>query len=192
MADALNLNAGVALAAAKVASSPKEGVAMAQEAQRAGKAAGVLKAWVDVSHSEARRSKQPAHDLQPSSFGGVERQAQTVQLLAQAAQRTADLPARCPRAPPCHLSPLFLCFCTHLRACRALHSLARRTHVHNCKADAANCRQERPTSCPNQEPAERGQRDPRDRHRRHRRHRRHQPQTSAHQDAHTPRPVRCS
>lgn len=34
MADALNLNAGVALAAATVAADAKEGVAMAQEAQR--------------------------------------------------------------------------------------------------------------------------------------------------------------
>lgn len=34
VADALNLNAGVALAAANVASDAKEGVAMAQEAQR--------------------------------------------------------------------------------------------------------------------------------------------------------------
>lgn len=36
IADALNLNAGVALHAANVASSPTEGVAMAQEAQRSG------------------------------------------------------------------------------------------------------------------------------------------------------------
>ena len=34
VADALNLNAGVALAAATVAADAKEGVAMAQEAQR--------------------------------------------------------------------------------------------------------------------------------------------------------------
>lgn len=34
MADALNLNAGVALAAATVAADAKEGVVMAQEAQR--------------------------------------------------------------------------------------------------------------------------------------------------------------
>ena len=34
VADALNLNAGVALAAANVAGDAKEGVAMAQEAQR--------------------------------------------------------------------------------------------------------------------------------------------------------------
>lgn len=37
IADALNLNAGVALHAADVASSPAEGVARAQEAQRSGK-----------------------------------------------------------------------------------------------------------------------------------------------------------
>lgn len=36
IADALNLNAGVALHAAGVASSPQEGVARAQEAQRRG------------------------------------------------------------------------------------------------------------------------------------------------------------
>jgi anthranilate phosphoribosyltransferase len=34
VADALNLNAGVALAAAELAADAKEGVAMAQEAQR--------------------------------------------------------------------------------------------------------------------------------------------------------------
>jgi hypothetical protein len=36
IADALNLNAGVALHAADVASTPAEGVARAQEAQRSG------------------------------------------------------------------------------------------------------------------------------------------------------------
>lgn len=53
VADALNLNAGYALAACEVARDPKEGVKMAQEAQRAGKAAGVLEAWVKLSQSEA-------------------------------------------------------------------------------------------------------------------------------------------
>jgi anthranilate phosphoribosyltransferase len=37
VADAMNLNAGVALAAAGIAKSPAEGVAMAQEVQRSGK-----------------------------------------------------------------------------------------------------------------------------------------------------------
>ena len=46
VADALNLNAGVALAAAGIAASPAEGVAMAQEAQRAGKAGQVLTHWI--------------------------------------------------------------------------------------------------------------------------------------------------
>ncbi|BDA41072.1 Anthranilate phosphoribosyltransferase [Coccomyxa sp. Obi] len=49
VADALNLNAGVALAAAEIASSPAEGVAMAQEAQQSGKAADVLQRWRRVS-----------------------------------------------------------------------------------------------------------------------------------------------
>jgi anthranilate phosphoribosyltransferase len=53
VADALNLNAGYALAAAEVAVDPREGVAMAQEAQRAGKAAGVLEAWAALSQKEA-------------------------------------------------------------------------------------------------------------------------------------------
>lgn len=59
VADALNLNAGVALAAAQVASSPQEGVAMAQEAQRAGKAGHVLDKWIAVS-AEARKQEQVA------------------------------------------------------------------------------------------------------------------------------------
>jgi anthranilate phosphoribosyltransferase len=53
VADALNLNAGYALAACEVAGDPREGVAMAQEAQRAGKAARVLDAWVALSRREA-------------------------------------------------------------------------------------------------------------------------------------------
>lgn len=53
VADALNLNAGYALAAARVASDPAEGVAMAQEAQRAGRAAAVLEKWIAVSKREA-------------------------------------------------------------------------------------------------------------------------------------------
>lgn len=53
VADALCLNAGYALAAAQVAASPAEGVAMAQEAQRAGKAGGVLDRWVAASQAAA-------------------------------------------------------------------------------------------------------------------------------------------
>ena len=49
VADALNLNAGVALAAAKVAPDVKEGIAMAQEAQRSGKTAMVLEKWINTS-----------------------------------------------------------------------------------------------------------------------------------------------
>jgi len=50
VADALCLNAGVALASAKVAATPEEGIAMAQEAQRSGKALEVLDAWVALSN----------------------------------------------------------------------------------------------------------------------------------------------
>jgi hypothetical protein len=53
VADALNLNAGYALAACQVAADPREGVAMAQEAQRAGAAARVLERWVTLSQAEA-------------------------------------------------------------------------------------------------------------------------------------------
>lgn len=53
VADALNLNAGVALAAARVASDVKEGICMAQEAQRSGKAGDTLNAWIKCSQ-EAR------------------------------------------------------------------------------------------------------------------------------------------
>lgn len=49
VADALNLNAGVALAAANVARDAKEGVAMAQEAQRSGRAGNVMNKWIEVS-----------------------------------------------------------------------------------------------------------------------------------------------
>ena len=57
MADALNLNAGVALAAAQVAASPSEGVAMAQEVQRSGRATETLKAWVHASQKAAQAEK---------------------------------------------------------------------------------------------------------------------------------------
>ena len=53
VADALNLNAGVALAAAGLAATPEDGVALAQETQRAGKAGGVLDAWVQASTAAA-------------------------------------------------------------------------------------------------------------------------------------------
>jgi len=49
VADALCLNAGVALAAANVAPTPQEGVKMAQEVQRSGHAGDVLSKWVQVS-----------------------------------------------------------------------------------------------------------------------------------------------
>jgi len=55
VADALNLNAGVALAACQVAPTPRDGVALAQEVQRSGKAAGVLAAWVAASQAAARQ-----------------------------------------------------------------------------------------------------------------------------------------
>lgn len=49
VADALNLNAGVALASCDVARDVKEGIAMAREAQESGRAARVLDKWVEVS-----------------------------------------------------------------------------------------------------------------------------------------------
>lgn len=60
VADALNLNAGYALAAAKVASSPAEGVAMAQEVQRAGKPAATLAKWIATSKLMAQRESMAA------------------------------------------------------------------------------------------------------------------------------------
>lgn len=59
VADALNLNAGVALAAARVAKDAKEGVAMAQEAQRSGRAGDTMRAWARVS-AEARAAELAA------------------------------------------------------------------------------------------------------------------------------------
>lgn len=59
VADALNLNAGVALAAANVASDAKEGVAMAQEAQRSGRAGDTMRKWLEVSQA-ARAAEQAA------------------------------------------------------------------------------------------------------------------------------------
>ncbi|KAF8067117.1 PAT1 [Scenedesmus sp. PABB004] len=60
VADALNLNAGYALAAAGLAASPVEGVAMAQEAQRAGRAGDVLRNWVRVSNEAAAQEAAAA------------------------------------------------------------------------------------------------------------------------------------
>ena len=54
VADNLNLNAGVALAAAEVAKDIKEGVAMAQEAQQSGKAGEVLTNWIELSQAIAK------------------------------------------------------------------------------------------------------------------------------------------
>ena len=56
MADALNLNAGVALAAAGAADgTPEGGVALAQELQRAGKAGDVLQKWIAASQAAKGR-----------------------------------------------------------------------------------------------------------------------------------------
>lgn len=51
VADALNLNAGVALAAANVASDAREGVAMAQEAQRSGRSGDTMRKWQQASQA---------------------------------------------------------------------------------------------------------------------------------------------
>lgn len=58
VADALNLNAGVALAACQVAKNPKEGVMMAQEAQRAGKGGDTLTKWIAASQAAAARENK--------------------------------------------------------------------------------------------------------------------------------------
>lgn len=63
VADALNLNAGYALAAAKVVPSPIEGVALAQEVQRAGKAAGTLDKWIAVSQEALQQEQRAAQQL---------------------------------------------------------------------------------------------------------------------------------
>eukprot|EP00889_Picochlorum_renovo_P005674 jgi/Picre1/32704/NNA_008049.t1 len=55
VADALNLNAGVALAAARVASDVKEGIAMAQEVQRQGRPADTLQAWIASSNAASNK-----------------------------------------------------------------------------------------------------------------------------------------
>jgi anthranilate phosphoribosyltransferase len=58
VADALVLNAGYALAAAGVAKDPKEGVAMAREAQERGEPARVLERWSEVSRREREREQK--------------------------------------------------------------------------------------------------------------------------------------
>eukprot|EP00887_Chlorella_sp_A99_P005975 scaffold27.g5975.t1 len=59
VADALCLNAGVALAAAQVVADAREGVAMAQEAQRTGRAGDTMRAWRETSQ-EARAAELAA------------------------------------------------------------------------------------------------------------------------------------
>ena len=54
VADALILNAGFALATAKFASNPGEGVAMAREVQRSGNAAEVMDLWAKTSQKVAK------------------------------------------------------------------------------------------------------------------------------------------
>ena len=51
-ADALNLNAGFALAACGLVSTPQEGIALAQEVQRSGKAMNIIEKWRVVSRDE--------------------------------------------------------------------------------------------------------------------------------------------
>eukprot|EP00212_Chloropicon_laureae_P009128 CAMPEP_0197500304 /NCGR_PEP_ID=MMETSP1311-20131121/61460_1 /TAXON_ID=464262 /ORGANISM="Genus nov. species nov., Strain RCC856" /LENGTH=393 /DNA_ID=CAMNT_0043046057 /DNA_START=145 /DNA_END=1326 /DNA_ORIENTATION=+ len=53
VADALVLNSGFALATAKFAKDPKEGVAMARDIQRSGKAADVMKKWAETTQKIA-------------------------------------------------------------------------------------------------------------------------------------------
>lgn len=68
VADALNLNAGYALAAAKVTATPQDGVLLAQEVQRAGKAAATLEKWIAVSN-EALKQEQQAAEQQLATAG---------------------------------------------------------------------------------------------------------------------------
>ncbi len=64
VADALNLNAGVALAAAKIANSVQDGVALAKEVQESGKAAETLRTWRAVSQREKQREASAASHTQ--------------------------------------------------------------------------------------------------------------------------------
>lgn len=66
MADALNLNAGVALAAAGLAPGAAEGVAMAQQAQRSGAGAATLREWIRVSQEAAAAAEQATPGSPPA------------------------------------------------------------------------------------------------------------------------------
>jgi len=55
VADALILNSGFALATANFAKTPAEGVAMAKEVQRSGKAAAVMEKWAQTSQKVANK-----------------------------------------------------------------------------------------------------------------------------------------
>ncbi len=57
VADALNLNAGYALAAAQVAATPQDGIRMAQEAQQSGRAGDVLRTWAATSQALAQQEQ---------------------------------------------------------------------------------------------------------------------------------------
>ena len=57
VADALVLNSGFALATAKFAKDPAEGVAMAREVQRSGKAAAVMEKWAETTQKIAAAGK---------------------------------------------------------------------------------------------------------------------------------------
>lgn len=70
VADALNLNAGYALAACRTAADPREGIAMAQEAQRSGAAGRVLDAWVAASQREAAAEAASASAAAARDGGG--------------------------------------------------------------------------------------------------------------------------
>lgn len=64
VADALNLNAGYALAAAQVTKTPQEGVLLAQEVQRAGKAAATLEKWIAVSQEALQQEQQAGESVE--------------------------------------------------------------------------------------------------------------------------------
>jgi anthranilate phosphoribosyltransferase len=57
VADALILNSGFALATANFAKDPAEGVAMAREVQRSGKAAAVMEKWAETTQKIANAGK---------------------------------------------------------------------------------------------------------------------------------------
>ncbi len=66
VADALILNAGYALAAAQVAASPADGVALAREVQRRGDALRTLDRWVAVSQQCAAAEREPEKQAVPA------------------------------------------------------------------------------------------------------------------------------